>query len=45
VRPAPHLRASLRRIGHLLETVAVLSLVPVSLGLFGVYAHLLGRFR
>ncbi len=44
VAPARHQRASLRRLGNVLETLAVVSLVPLLLGVFGVYEQLLGAF-
>jgi WXG100 protein secretion system (Wss), protein YukD len=43
-RPPEHVRAWLRRLGNLLETLAVVALPPLVLGLFGVYQDLLGRF-
>jgi hypothetical protein len=43
-RPAAHTRAALRQAGDLLETVAVVALVPLLVGLFGVYSDLLGAF-
>ncbi|RIX28468.1 EsaB/YukD family protein [Amnibacterium setariae] len=45
VSPAPHRRAGLRRVGTVLEAVAVVALVPLVIGAFGVYAELLGAFR
>jgi ESX secretion system protein EccD len=44
VRPPDHVRAMLRKAGNALELVAVLALVPLVLGLFGVYADLLRAF-
>jgi hypothetical protein len=44
VRPAAHQRARLRRIGNLLEALAVIALLPLLLGVFAVYADLLGTF-
>ncbi|MEZ3162003.1 EsaB/YukD family protein [Microbacterium sp. BWT-B31] len=44
VRPRPHTRARLRGFGNALETVAVVALIPLVLGVFGVYAELLGMF-
>lgn len=44
VRPAPHVRAHLRRIGNTLETLAVVALLPLLLGVAGIYADLLGLF-
>ncbi|MBF4577754.1 EsaB/YukD family protein [Frondihabitans sp. VKM Ac-2883] len=43
-QPAVHQRASLRRVGNLLETLAMIALIPVLLGSFGVFAELLGSF-
>ena len=45
VSPAAHRRAGLRRAGTVLEAVAVVALVPLLLGAFGVYTELLGAFR
>lgn len=44
VRPAPHTRARLRGWGNVVETIAVVSLLPLLLGAFGVYDDLLGMF-
>jgi hypothetical protein len=44
VRPAAHQRARLRRLGNLLEALAVIALLPLLLGVFAVYADLLGTF-
>lgn len=44
VTPARHQRASLRRLGNVLESLAVVALVPLLLGVFGVYDQLLGAF-
>lgn len=44
VDPRPHTRARLRGIGNALETLAVVALLPVLLGVLGVYAELLGMF-
>jgi hypothetical protein len=44
VRPARHQRASLRRVGNVLETLGVVVLVPLLIGSFDVYAQLLGSF-
>jgi hypothetical protein len=43
-RPAGHVRAGLRRMGDLGEVVAVVSVAPLLLGLFGVYQDLLRAF-
>ncbi|MET0590293.1 MAG: EsaB/YukD family protein [Naasia sp.] len=44
VAPPEHRRASLRRIGNLLEALSVAALLPVLVGLFGVYSDLLAAF-
>ncbi len=44
VRPAEHVRVRLRRVGDLLESMAVIALVPLLLGVFGVYGRLLDTF-
>ena len=44
VDPVAHQRASLRRVGNLVESLGVVALLPVLLGVFGVYADLLGAF-
>jgi hypothetical protein len=44
VRPAEHLRVRLRRAGDVLESVGVIALFPLVLGVFGVYGRLLGTF-
>ncbi|MFI8892573.1 type VII secretion integral membrane protein EccD [Streptomyces paradoxus] len=44
VEPAEHVRVRLRRAGDLLESVAVIALFPVVIGVFGVYGRLLGTF-
>lgn len=45
LRPAPHQRAFWRRTGNLIESLAVISLVPLLLGLGGIYGDLLQAFR
>ena len=45
VQPAAHHRARLRRFGNLLEALAVIALLPLILGVFGVYGQLVGTFR
>ena len=42
VRPAEHIRVRLRRAGDLLESVGVIALLPLLIGVFGVYGRLLG---
>jgi len=43
-RPAAHQRAFLRRIGNALEALAVIALIPLLLGMFGVFSDLLEAF-
>jgi type VII secretion integral membrane protein EccD len=42
--PPEHTRARIRRIGDLLESAAVVALLPVVLGVFGVYPRLIEVF-
>ncbi|MEW2495338.1 type VII secretion integral membrane protein EccD [Streptomyces nodosus] len=44
VEPAEHVRVRLRRVGDLLESMAVIALLPLVIGVFGVYGRLLGTF-
>ena len=44
VEPAEHVRVRLRRIGDALESVAVIAMLPLVIGVFGVYGRLLGTF-
>lgn len=44
LRPPEHQRASLRRFGNAIETVAVVAILPLLLGVHGVYADLLEAF-
>ncbi|WP_251070666.1 type VII secretion integral membrane protein EccD [Streptomyces sp. ISL-96] len=44
VQPAEHVRVRLRRFGDALESVGVIALFPLVLGVFGVYGRLLGTF-
>ncbi|TFC95938.1 MULTISPECIES: EsaB/YukD family protein [Cryobacterium] len=44
VDPSAHSRASLRRFGNFVEGLAVVALLPLLLGVFAVYAQLLGTF-
>ncbi|OIK01073.1 type VII secretion integral membrane protein EccD [Streptomyces sp. MUSC 14] len=44
VQPAEHVRVRLRRAGDTLESAGVIALFPLVLGVFGVYARLLGTF-
>ncbi len=43
--PRPHTRIRLRRFGDLIESLAVLVLVPAVLGIFGIYELALGAFN
>lgn len=42
--PPPHVRARLRGIGDRLESFAVMALIPMLVGVFGVFGRLLGSF-
>ena len=44
VRPATHQRAFLRRVGNAVEALAVIALIPLLLGMFGVFSDLLEAF-
>jgi len=44
VRPRPAARARLRGIGNLLESLAVVALLPLLLGVWGIYPELLSMF-
>ncbi|MEV3856987.1 type VII secretion integral membrane protein EccD [Streptomyces sp. NPDC050095] len=44
VEPAEHVRVRLRRLGDAIESLAVISMFPLVLGVFGVYERLLGTF-
>jgi uncharacterized membrane protein len=43
-QPVSHQRAFWRRAGNLLEAVCVIALIPLLLGMFGIYRDLLGAF-
>jgi type VII secretion integral membrane protein EccD len=43
-RPAAHQRAFLRRVGNVIEALAVIALIPLLLGMFGIFSDLLGAF-
>jgi hypothetical protein len=45
VRPALHQRARLRRWGNLVEAIMVIALLPLLLGVFGVYGDLVAAFQ
>ncbi|MGW7660942.1 type VII secretion integral membrane protein EccD [Streptomyces sp. NPDC054756] len=44
VKPAEHVRVRLRRLGDVLESTAVIAMLPLVIGVFGVYGRLLGTF-
>ncbi|MGY1580041.1 type VII secretion integral membrane protein EccD [Streptomyces sp. MN13] len=44
VEPAEHVRVRLRKLGDVVESVAVVALFPLVIGVFGVYGRLLGTF-
>jgi type VII secretion integral membrane protein EccD len=43
-RPAAHQRAFLRRIGNAIEALSVIALIPLLLGMFGIFSDLLEAF-
>jgi hypothetical protein len=44
VQPAEHVRVRLRRFGDTLESIGVIALLPLAIGVFGVYGRLLDTF-
>lgn len=44
VEPAEHVRVRLRRLGDTLESIGVIALLPLAIGVFGVYGRLLDTF-
>ncbi|MET9547730.1 type VII secretion integral membrane protein EccD [Streptomyces sp. NPDC006627] len=44
VQPPEHVRVRLRRAGDLVESVGVIALLPLAIGVFGVYGRLLDTF-
>ncbi|MFF7387168.1 type VII secretion integral membrane protein EccD [Streptomyces scabiei] len=44
VQPAEHVRVRLRRLGDTLESIGVIALFPLLIGVFGVYGRLLDTF-
>ncbi|BBC36187.1 uncharacterized protein SGFS_074810 [Streptomyces graminofaciens] len=44
VQPAEHVRVRLRRVGDTLESIGVIALFPLVIGVFGVYGRLLDTF-
>jgi type VII secretion integral membrane protein EccD len=43
-RPAAHQRAFLRRIGNVIEALSMIALIPLLLGMFGIFSDLLRAF-
>ena len=43
-RPAAHQRAFLRRVGNVIEALAVIALIPLLLGMFDIFSDLLRAF-
>jgi len=43
-QPAAHQRAFLRRVGNAFEALAVIALIPLLLGMFGIFRDLLRVF-
>ncbi|MGW4286822.1 EsaB/YukD family protein [Streptomyces sp. NPDC004673] len=44
VQPPEHVRVRLRRLGDMTETIGVIALFPLLMGVLGVYGRLLGTF-
>jgi hypothetical protein len=44
VQPPEHVRVRMRRTCDLVESIGVVGLFPVAVGVFGVYGQLLDRF-
>ncbi|MGW0773095.1 type VII secretion integral membrane protein EccD [Streptomyces sp. NPDC002835] len=44
VQPAEHVRVRLRRTADLVESIGVIGLFPLAVGVFGVYGQLLNKF-
>jgi type VII secretion integral membrane protein EccD len=44
VQPADHVQVRLRRMADLVESICVVALFPVAVGVFGVYGQLLHKF-
>ncbi|MGA5320505.1 EsaB/YukD family protein [Streptomyces seoulensis] len=44
VQPPEHVRVRLRRLGDMTESIGVIALFPLLMGVFGVYGRLLGTF-
>ncbi|OIK27338.1 type VII secretion integral membrane protein EccD [Streptomyces malaysiense] len=43
-QPAEHVRVRLRRVGDLIESVGLIGLFPLAVGVFGIYGQLLDKF-
>ncbi|MYW08123.1 type VII secretion integral membrane protein EccD, partial [Streptomyces sp. SID2563] len=44
VEPPEHVRVRLRRTADLIESIGVVGLFPLAVGVFGVYGQLLNKF-
>lgn len=44
VQPPEHVQVRLRRIGDLIESLGVIGLFPLAVGVFGIYGQLLNKF-
>lgn len=44
VQPPEHVRVRLRRMADLVESIGVVGLFPLAVGVFGVYGQLLNKF-
>ncbi|GAA1045419.1 type VII secretion integral membrane protein EccD [Streptomyces murinus] len=43
-QPAEHVQVRLRRVGDLIESVGLIGLFPLAVGVFGIYGQLLDKF-
>jgi hypothetical protein len=44
IEPPEHIRVRLRRFADLIESVGVIALFPLAVGVFGIYGQLLDKF-
>ncbi len=44
VEPPEHVRVRLRRFADLIESLGVIGLFPLAVGVFGIYGQLLDKF-
>jgi hypothetical protein len=44
VQPPEHVQVRLRRVGDLIESIGVIGLFPLAVGVFGIYGQLLNKF-